>query len=79
MHISGRRIPIIFRTLAAAYAENGQFSLAIPTAQEVFALANSQGNSALAADLQGNIVLYQERQPLRDSSLTNGSSSPDSE
>jgi tetratricopeptide (TPR) repeat protein len=79
MHISGRRIPIIFRTLAAAYAENGQFSQAIQTAQEAFELANSQGNSALAADLQGNIVLYQERQPLRDSSLTNGSSSPDSE
>jgi len=79
MHISGRRIPIIFRTLAAAYAENGQFSQAIQTAQQAFELANSQGNAALAAELQGNIVLYQERQPLRDSSLTNGSPSPHSE
>ena len=79
MHISGRRIPIIFRTLAAAYAENGQFSQAIQTAQQAFELANSQGNVALAAELQGNIVLYQERQPLRDSSLTNGSPSPHSE
>ena len=79
MHISGRRIPIIFRTLAAAYAETGQFSQAIQTAQEAFELANSQGNSALAAELQSNIALYQERQPLRDSSLTNGSPSPHSE
>ena len=79
MHISGRRIPIIFRTLAAAYAETGQFSQAIQTAQEAFELANGQGNSALAAELQSNIALYQERQPLRDSSLTNGSSSPHSE
>ena len=79
MRISGRRIPIIFRTLAAAYAENGQFSQAIQTAQQAFELANSQGNSGLAAELQGNIVLYQERQPLRDPSLTNGSSSPHSE
>jgi tetratricopeptide (TPR) repeat protein len=79
MRISGRRIPMIFRTLAAAYAENGQFSQAILTAQQAFELANSQGNSGLAAELQRNIVLYQERQPLRDPSLTNGSSSPHSE
>lgn len=79
MQISGRRIPIIFRTLAAAYAENGQFSEAIQTAQEAFELASRQGNSTLAAELQRNIVLYQERQPLRDSSLTNGSPTPHSE
>jgi tetratricopeptide (TPR) repeat protein len=76
LRISGGRIPIIFRTLAAAYAESGQFSEARQTAQRGIELANSQGNSALAAELQGNIALYQERQPLRDSSLTNGSSSP---
>ena len=79
MRISGSRIPIILRTLAAAYAETGQFSQAIQTAQQAFELANSQGNSGLAAELQRNIVLYQERQPLRDSSLTNGSSSPHNE
>jgi tetratricopeptide (TPR) repeat protein len=76
LRISGSRIPIIFRTLAAAYAENGQFSEARKTAERGMELANSQGNSALAAELQGNIALYQERQPLRDPSLTNGSSSP---
>ena len=59
LRISGRRIPILFRTLAAAYAENWRFSKAIETAQEGMDLANSQGNSGLVAELQGNIALYQ--------------------
>jgi tetratricopeptide (TPR) repeat protein len=79
MRISGGRIPIIFRTLAAAYAENGRFSEAIQTAQHGIELANSRGNSGLATELQSYIVLYQEGQPLRDPSLTNRSSSPHSE
>lgn len=79
MRISGGRIPIIFRTLAAAYAENGRFSEAIQTAQRGIELANSRGNSGLATELQSSIVLYQERRPLRDPSLTNSSSSPHSE
>jgi protein O-mannosyl-transferase len=78
LRISGRRIPIIFRTLAAAYAEGGEFSKAIQTAQQGLDLANSQGNSGLAAELQGNIALYQERHPLRDPSLTHGNSEPNS-
>jgi protein O-mannosyl-transferase len=79
LRISGHRIPIIFRTLAAAYAEHGQFAEAIQTAQLGIELANSQGNPALATELEGNIALYHEQKPLRDSSLTNGSSSPYSE
>lgn len=76
LRISGARIPIIFRTLAAAYAESGQFSEAIQTAQRGIELANSQGNSGLATELQGNIVLYQEQRPLRDPSLRHGHSEP---
>ena len=76
MRISGRRIPIIFRTLAAAYAESGEFSKAIQVAQKGIEVANSQGNSGLATELQGNIALYQEQRPLRDPSLTHGSSEP---
>jgi tetratricopeptide (TPR) repeat protein len=76
MRISGRRIPIIFRTLAAAYAESGEFSKAIQVAQQGIELANSQGNSGLATDLQGNIALYQEQRPLRDPSITKTSSPP---
>jgi protein O-mannosyl-transferase len=76
LRLSGGRIPILFRTLAAAYAESGRFSEAIQTAQQGIDLANRQGNSGLATELQGNIALYQAQQPLRDPSLTNGSSSP---
>jgi protein O-mannosyl-transferase len=75
LRLSGGRIPILFRTLAAAYAESGRFSEAIQTAQQGSELANSQGNPGLATELKGNIALYQERQPLRDASLTNASSS----
>jgi tetratricopeptide (TPR) repeat protein len=75
LRLSGGGIPILFRTLAAAYAESGRFSEAIQTAQQGIELANSQGNPGLATELKGNIALYQERQPLRDPSLTNGSSS----
>src|SRR6266516_3114690 len=79
MRISGGRIPIIFRTLAAAYAETGEFSKAIQNAQKGIELANGQGNSGLAADLQSNIALYQAGRPLRDPSLATGSLSPHSE
>jgi protein O-mannosyl-transferase len=79
MRISAGRIPIIFRTLAAAYAETGRFSEAIQTAQRGIEVANSQGNSGLATELQGNVVLYQEQRPLRDPRLTNDSSPPHSE
>jgi protein O-mannosyl-transferase len=79
VRISGGRIPILFRTLAAAYAETGNFSQAIQTAQRGIALANSQGNSGLATELESNVALYQEGKPLRDPSLRNGRSSPHSE
>jgi tetratricopeptide (TPR) repeat protein len=79
VRISGGRIAILFRTLAAAYAENGRFMEAIQTAQRGVELAKSQGNSGLATELQANVALYQEQQPLRDHSLTNASSSPHSE
>ena len=79
VRLSGGRIPILFRTLAAAYAESGEFSKAIQTAQQGIELANSQGNSGLATELQGNIALYQGQRPLRDPSLTHGTSPPHSE
>jgi len=79
LRLSGGKIPMIFRVLAAAYAEDGRFSQAIETAQHGADLANSQGNPGLAAELQSNIALYQAGTPLRDPSLANGSSSPNSE
>ena len=74
--ISGGKIPMIYKVLAAAYAENGRFADAVETAQRGAELATSQGNPPLAAELESNIALYQSGRPLRDPSITNGSSSP---
>jgi len=76
LRISGGKIPMIYKVLAAAYAENGRFADAMETAQRGAKLATSQGNSPLAAELESNIALYQSGRPLRDPSITNGSSSP---
>jgi Flp pilus assembly protein TadD len=76
LRISGGKIPMIYRVLAAAYAESGRFADAIETAQRGAELATTQGNPALAAELESNVVFYQSGRPLRDPSITNGSSSP---
>ena len=76
LRISGGKIPMIYKVLAAAYAESGRFADAIETAQRGAELATSQGNPALAAELESNVALYQSGRPLRDPSITNGSSSP---
>jgi len=76
LRISGGKIPMIYKVLAAAYAENGRFADAIETAQRGAELATTQDNPGLAAELESNIALYQSGRPLRDSSITNGSSSP---
>jgi len=74
--ISAGKIPMIYKVLAAAYAENGRFADAVETAQRGAELATSQGNPGLAAELQSNVALYQSGRPLRDPNMTNGSSSP---
>jgi tetratricopeptide (TPR) repeat protein len=76
LRISGGKIPMIYKVLAAAYAESGRFGDAIETAQHGAELATNQGNPALATELESNIALYQSGRPLRDPSITNGSSSP---
>jgi tetratricopeptide (TPR) repeat protein len=76
LRVSGGKIPMVFRILGAAYAENGRFPQAIETAQRGAELANSQGNPGLVAELQSNIALYQAGKPLRDTSMTDGNSSP---
>jgi tetratricopeptide (TPR) repeat protein len=76
LRISGGKIPMIYKVLAAAYAESGRFADAIATAQRGAELATNQGNPALATELESNIALYQSGRPLRDPSITNGSSSP---
>ncbi len=50
--------PTVLRILAAAYAEAGQFPEAKETAQQALQAANMQGNTTLAAALQGELALY---------------------
>jgi protein O-mannosyl-transferase len=76
LKLSGGKNPIIFRTVAAAYAESGRFSEAIETAQHGFKLATEQGNADLANEFQSYILLYRAGNPLRDPSLTNANPSP---
>jgi tetratricopeptide (TPR) repeat protein len=76
LRVSGGKIPMIYKVLAAAYAESGRFADAVETAQRGAELAGNQGNPALAAELESNVALYQSGRPLRDPSLNNGSSSP---
>jgi tetratricopeptide (TPR) repeat protein len=76
LRISGGKIPMIYKVLGAAYAESGRFADAVLTAQRGAELATTQGNPGLAAELESNIALYRSGRPLRDPSITNGSSSP---
>ena len=51
--------PVILHTLAAAYAENGQFSQAIAAAQEALKFADERGVTPLVESLRNKIILYQ--------------------
>jgi tetratricopeptide (TPR) repeat protein len=79
LRISGGKIPMVFRIVAAAYAENGRFGDAIQAAQQGADLADVQGNAALATELRSNIASYEAGRPLRDPGITNGTPSRDSE
>jgi len=58
--------PLILRTLAAAQAETGQFTLAATTAGQAIQLALQQKNQPLAAALQQQLQLYRNNLPFRD-------------
>jgi protein O-mannosyl-transferase len=63
---SGDRNLMIFRVLAAAYAETGRFPEAIKAAQEGEQRAETQGQPSVARLLQGDLALYQQGVPLRE-------------
>jgi protein O-mannosyl-transferase len=76
VQLSGGREPQFIRTLAAAYAESGRFSEALAAAQQAAAIATMQGKADVANRLKKDLVLYRERQPMRDPSLANGGLPP---
>lgn len=57
---------LVLRTLAAAYAENGEFANAIRTARSAMQLARMHGEDALTMDLNQQIALYQLGVPYRE-------------
>jgi tetratricopeptide (TPR) repeat protein len=64
--LSGGANALVLRTLAAAYAEAGQFGKAIESAQTGLQLARSQGDDSLATELQQQIALYELGLPYRE-------------
>jgi Flp pilus assembly protein TadD len=62
---AGHGNPIVLRTLAAAYAESGQFAEAIEVAEQARQAAFATGNDGLATDLERNIAAYRLNQPIR--------------
>ena len=62
---SGDRNLMIFRVLAAAYAETGQFAQAIEAGREGAHRAEAAGRTSLVRSLQEDLDLYQQGVPLR--------------
>ena len=57
---------VVLRTLAAAYAETGQFAKAIESARAALQLARMHGDRSLAVELEQQIGVYQLRLPYRE-------------
>jgi protein O-mannosyl-transferase len=68
--LSGGRNPVALRSLAAGFAENGQYADAIAAAQQ--ALQLSRGNPSLTGMIREQLKYYQAHQPFRDQSLGAG-------
>jgi tetratricopeptide (TPR) repeat protein len=66
VELSGGKDAQVLDTLAAAYAEKGQFANAALTARRAQARAAQQNQSALAHDIGVRIALYEAGQPFRD-------------
>jgi tetratricopeptide (TPR) repeat protein len=64
--LAGGDNPIILHTLAAAYAETGQFADAVQTAQRALQLAEAQSKVKLAGKLQSELILYQVGSPFHN-------------
>ena len=63
--------PTILETLAAAYAETGQFEQAAATANQALQSAQSLGQTNLIPKIQQALELYRARRPFRESASNN--------
>jgi tetratricopeptide (TPR) repeat protein len=66
LRVAAGRNLMVFRVLAAAYAETGRFPAAIQAVEEGTQRANALGQSSVAQLLQGDLALYEQGIPLRD-------------
>ena len=64
--LTGRQIPVLLGTLAAAYAEAGRFKEAIETAQQARALAQSAGQAEVAEKNRQLLELYRSGKAYRE-------------
>ena len=64
--LSGGNDPSVLDTLGAAYAETGQFPLALEAANHALDLANAKGDTAMAQGIQYRLNLYQQNKPFRN-------------
>jgi tetratricopeptide (TPR) repeat protein len=62
--------PIFLHTLAAAYAENGEFEKAVAAAQDALAIADASGLTSLAESLHSKIALFKSGSAYHESAST---------
>jgi tetratricopeptide (TPR) repeat protein len=63
---AGSRSPVALETLAAAYAEAGQFPQAVAAAEKAVQIAGAAGQMALAVKIRSELALYRARRPCRE-------------
>ena len=62
---AGADRPDVLDTLAAAYAENGDFENAVNSALRAIELASERGMTSLVQQIQGRLTLYRRSEPFR--------------
>lgn len=63
---SGGKHPELLDTLAAGFAEDGEFDVAVTTARSALELAGEQNNQALVNEIKARLALYASKKPFRD-------------
>ena len=63
---TGYKVAGILDTLAAAYAEAGQFAKAVETAERAIQLAQAAQQEKLAKDIRNRLKLYEAKQAYRE-------------
>ena len=58
--------PVLLHTLAAAYAEKGEFDKAIGAARDALAIADEKGITSLSESLRSKIALFESNSPFHE-------------